>query len=175
MGGRAREVRRIVLVGFMSAGKTTIGRLLADAQGWRFVDVDEEIVRRTGMSVAEIFRERGEAVFRRLESRLTARLCSLDCAVVAPGGGWIMAPMALERLPAGTLTVWLRVSPEEAVRRALGSGIGRPLLAGTDPLATARALLAVREPRYERADHTVHVDGRTPAEITAEIVHSLVR
>jgi shikimate kinase len=131
MGGPVQDVRRILLVGFMSAGKTTIGRLLADTLGWRFVDVDEEIVRRTGMSVADIFRERGEAVFRRLETRLTARLCSLDLAVIAPGGGWIMAPMALERLPRDTRTVWLRVSPEEAVRRSLGAGVERPLL-GSD-------------------------------------------
>jgi shikimate kinase len=172
MGGPARDVRRIVLVGFMSAGKTTIGPLLADSLGWRFVDVDEEIVRRTGMSVADIFRQRGEAVFRRLEARLTARLCSVEDTVIAPGGGWVMAPMALERLPQGTWTVWLRVSAEEAVRRALGSGVERPLLAGEDPLGTARTLLAARQSRYRQVDQIVAVDEKTPAEITAAILNS---
>jgi shikimate kinase len=160
----------IVLVGFMGAGKTTVGRRLAEVLGWRFIDLDEEIVREAGMPVAEIFRTRGEAAFRDLESRLTARLSSVHRTVLAPGGGWIADPANAERLPPATSTVWLRVSPEEAVRRILATGAERPLLSGVeDPVVLARLLLARREPLYRTADLIVDVDGRTPDEVAGEI------
>lgn len=159
---------RVILIGFMAAGKTTVGRVLAERLGWRFVDFDEEIVRRSGETVPQIFREHGEAVFRALEARLTAELRSLDRAVIAPGGGWVTTPAALDNLPPGTLLVWLRVSAEEAIRR-VGGGRDRPLLAGADPLERARALMAERESLYRRADLVIDVDGRTPAEIAAAI------
>jgi shikimate kinase len=159
----------VVLIGFMGAGKTTIGRLLALELGWRFLDFDEEIVRRTGTSVAHIFREQGEAAFRELEARLTGELSSVERTVIAPGGGWITQPGLLERLPTRTRTVWLRVSPEEAVLRLRAAGAERPLFSGPDPLPAARDLLARREALYLQADHVVDVDGRTPAEIVAEI------
>jgi shikimate kinase len=166
------DVARVFLIGFMAAGKTTVGRLLADRLGWRFVDVDEEIVRRSGETVPEIFRLHGEAVFRALEARLTAELRSLDRAVIAPGGGWVTTPSALDDLPDGTVVVWLRVSAEEAIRR-VGPAADRPLLAGADPLARARSLIAERESLYRRADLTIDVDGRSPAAIAAEIAARL--
>lgn len=167
--GGGGSVRRILLIGFMAAGKTTVGRLLAERLGWRFVDVDEEIVRRSGQTVPDIFREHGEAVFRALESRLAAEVRTLEQAVIAPGGGWVTTAGALDELPEGTFVVWLRVSAEEAVRRA-GGGADRPLLAGADPLDRARALLAERESLYRRADLVVDVDDRTPADITDEVL-----
>ena len=163
----------IVLVGFMAAGKSTVGKLLAHRLGWRFVDADAEIVRTMGTSIAEIFRERGEAGFRELERRLTASLHSVAPAVLAPGGGWITSPGAREALPPGAFLIWLRVSAEEAVRRALATGEERPLLAGADPLAAARALLAAREPLYAAADLTVDVEGRAPADIVREIIGAI--
>lgn len=154
----------------MGAGKTTVGALLADALDWRFIDLDAEIVREVGIPVAEIFRTRGEAAFRNLEAQLTARLSSLHHAVFAPGGGWMMDPGNLRRLPSGTRTVWLRVTAEEAVRRAQAAGTERPLLSGVlDPVAAARTLLERREPLYRTADLTVDVNGRTPADIVGEI------
>jgi shikimate kinase len=157
----------------MAAGKSTIGKLLADRLGWRFLDPDVEIARRTGTTIAEIFRTDGEAAFRALERELTASLHSVPPVVLAPGGGWITNPGAVEALPPGSILVWLRVSAEEAVRRALAASDERPLLAGPDPLAAARTLLAAREPLYAAADLVVDVEGRDPADIVQEITDSI--
>lgn len=163
-------VRTIVLVGFMAAGKTTVGRLLAEQLGWRFRDLDEEIERFTGLTVPEYFRTRGEPAFRELERRLVGALLAEPDTVVAPGGGWAAAPGALDSLPPAARSIWLRVSAEEAVRRARAAGGVRPLLDVADPLAMARQLIRDREPFYARADWRVDVDGRTPGEVAAEIL-----
>jgi shikimate kinase len=162
--------RNIVLTGFMGAGKTTVGRLLAQTLGWAFIDLDERIVRETGSSIGDLFRDRGEAAFRAIEARLTGGLSSVDRTVIAPGGGWIIDPANSERLPPATCTVWLRVSAEEAVRRIRDTASARPLLANTaDPVTAADALMQRRRDRYATADIVIDVDGRTPADIVAEI------
>lgn len=168
-------VRRVVLIGFMGAGKTRVGRALAGELGWKFVDFDEEIERRTGRSVAELFSERGEAGFRELEAEVTGWAASLEDVVLAPGGGWIGVPGALERLRSHALVVWLDVSAGEALRRVAAGGPERPLLQVDDPAAAASRLLAERTPRYAAAaDARVAVDGRTVEEITREVT-ALVR
>ena len=167
------RMRTIVLVGFMAAGKTTVGRLLAERLGWRFVDLDEHIEGRTGSSIAAIFRDSGEPAFRELEGRMAAQFLSEHDCVLATGGGWAAGPGALDRLPAHVRSIWLRVSAEEVVRRIGGSPAVRPLLQVTDPLAEARALLATREPFYRKADWHVDVDDRSPAEIAAGIMNLL--
>ena len=158
----------VVLVGLSGAGKSTVGPLLAQHLGWRFLDFDEQIARDAGASIAEIFRTGGEMSFRERERRLTRELSSVAHTVVAPGGGWITDPGALAGLPRGARVIWLRVSAEEAVRRLRGSAIERPLLAG-DPLRRAREILAEREPLYRQAHHTIDVDARAPADIVREI------
>lgn len=159
----------------MAAGKSTVGRLLADRLGWRFIDIDDEIVRQEGMSIGDLFRERGEPAFRKLERELTAALCCEDAVVIAPGGGWVTTPHAFESLAPATSSVWLRISAQESVRRAQADPIERPLLATTgrsgsaDPLAKAQSLLDMRTPFYAKADRVVDVDGRTPEQVAAEI------
>ena len=172
-GGHELRWRRVLLLGFMGAGKSTIGPLLAGALGWTFLDGDRELARRSGVSVAEWFRVRGEAAFRLAEARLTVELCRRDRLVLAPGGGWAAFPGALDSLPMGTALVWLRVSPEEAVRRATDQAEIRPLLMVDDPLEEARRLLGEREVHYARADFRVDVEGRTPTELTTDIVEWL--
>jgi shikimate kinase len=163
-------VRTIVLVGFMAAGKTTVGRILASQLGWSFRDLDDEIERHTGSTVREFFRTRGEPAFRELERRLVAGLLDQSETVVAPGGGWAASPGALASLPAAARAVWLKVSAREAVRRATRIAGSRPLLDVADPLATAERLLAEREPCYALAQWHVEVDTRTPDEIVTEIL-----
>ncbi|MBX6362821.1 MAG: shikimate kinase [Gemmatimonadetes bacterium] len=163
------EPTRVVLVGFMAAGKSTVGRILADRLGWDFVDFDEEIERRTGMTVPDIFLRRGERYFRDREAALTAELAHREGVVLAPGGGWITQPELLESLGPDSLVVWLRLTPEEAVRRALGDAVKRPLLAGPDPLGRAEFLMAEREPLYRLADVAVDVVGKPPDEVAWEI------
>jgi shikimate kinase len=162
----------VVLLGLPGAGKSTVGRMLAQRLGYDFIDFDEEITKTTGTTIAEIFRRKGEAAFRLLERQLTYGLSSARRTVLAPGGGWIANPGAREALPADALLVWLRVSPEEAVRRVEASGVARPLLGGPDPIAAVRALGAARNPLYAKADRTVDVDGRSPDAIVNDILIS---
>ena len=164
-----QSVERVVLLGFMAAGKTAVGAELARRLGWEHLDLDREIERREGRSVAAIFAKDGEGRFRELEARATAELASRARVVVSPGGGWITGAGNLEALGPGTLGVWLRVSPEEAVRRAAGAPGERPLLAGPDPLEAARRLLEARAPLYARAALHVDTEGRSPAEVAALI------
>jgi len=168
-------MERVVLIGLPGAGKSTVGALLAHRLGWSFADVDELIMRRTGRTVAELFQLDGEAAFRAMELRLTAELSSVSHVVIAPGGGWAAQPGALEALPTGTATVWLRVSPDEALQRLRGSPLGRPLLQVPDPLAALEALAGRRTDSYARADTIVDVDGRTAADIADTIAEWLRR
>lgn len=165
----ADPVRRVVLVGFMAAGKTTVGRRVARLLGWDFVDFDAIIEARTGMSIHEIFRLRGEAQFRFLEASLTEEFGCADNVVIAPGGGWITRPAVLDAVCPGALLVWLRVSAGEVVRRALLDAVKRPLLAGDDPLEKAILLLGRREPYYRMAHAVVDVDGRGVDDVADEI------
>jgi shikimate kinase len=172
--GPVPELRRIVLVGFMAAGKTTVGRMLADRLGWAFVDFDDEIRARTGSEAGAIIRTRGEAAFRALEAEVTGDLGERDRVVIAPGGGWVTQPWLADRLGPGSARVWLRVSPAEAVRRAEVEGRDRPLLGPPEGRVERAADLArSREPLYSAAELTVAVDGKDPAAVTEEIIRRL--
>lgn len=146
-----------VLVGLPGAGKSTIGRLAAEKVNRTFLDFDEEIVRREGMSIAQIFAERGEPAFRRMERELTKELRHLGGMIVAPGGGWIVDPVNVETLKDARF-VWLRVKPEVALKRLSGDPTARPLLVRPDPLAELRKLLAEREPLYAQAPHVINTE-----------------
>ncbi len=163
----------MLLVGFMGSGKSTVGPALARALGWRFEDVDEVIVREAGTSVADIFRSRGEGYFREMEARVAARLLHERGVVLAAGGGWAAAPGRLDACPAGTETLWLRVSIDEALRRVAQQPGQRPLLAGDDPRGDAERLLAEREPFYRRARLVVDTDGRSVEDVTGGILRVL--
>lgn len=169
------SVSRVVLVGFMGAGKTAVGQIVAERLGWTHLDLDAEIERREGRAVREIFAADGEARFRALEAEATAEVANRTGVVLSPGGGWITRPELLDLFGPGTLAVWLRVSPEEAVRRAAAAPGERPLLAGPDPLAAARRLLAGRQALYARAALHVETEGRAPDEVAAEIVAAVRR
>ena len=168
---KAGQVRRIVLVGFMAAGKSTIAPRLAHALDWRVFDVDLELSRQTGRTIAGIFQDLGEPHFRRLEAELTAALCSGDRVVIAAGGGWITSPASESVIKdAETRVIWLRVSPDEAVRRAEQDPVERPLLAGENAIEKARRLLAEREPLYAAADVTIDADGRDADAVLDDIL-----
>ena len=109
--------RRLVLVGFMGCGKSSVGRILARRLGWDFVDLDARVEKAEGRSVAAIFAESGEARFRVVEATEAEKALARDRVVLATGGGWAAQPGRLAALPEGTLSVWLRVSAEEAVRK----------------------------------------------------------
>lgn len=147
----------VVLVGIPGAGKSTIGRLAAEKVNRGFLDFDEEIVRRHGMSIAQIFAERGEPAFRRMEKELTKELPHIGGMIVAPGGGWIVDPENVETLK-GARFVWIKVRPEVAIARLKGQRSTRPLLMRPDPLAELKKLLEEREPLYAQAQYLINTE-----------------
>ena len=166
-------VRRVLLVGFMGAGKSSVGRRVADHLGWTFIDLDAEIERRAGLPIPEIFGSLGEAYFRTIESEAAEAVLARESVVVAPGGGWAAAPGRLSGLPEGTRSVWLSVSPEESVRRVSSQPGQRPLLTGTDVLGAARRLIEERAPFYRLADVEVDTDGLSVEDVSARILDIL--
>lgn len=169
----SQAVRRIVLVGFMGSGKTTLGSLLAHELGWGFLDLDDEIERTEGRGIPRIFDEDGEEAFREIEQRVANEVLRGERLVIASGGGWPCRPGRLENVPPGTLSVWLKVSPETALERAQAQGVRRPLLEVEDPLETIRELLATREPYYRMARWWVDTELHSPREIVRRMAERL--
>lgn len=165
----ASEARQVVLVGLSGAGKSTVGKILAQLLGWRFFDLDELIEAKTGLTVAEIFDRHGEERFRQLEADLTARLASEQDVVLAPGAGWITNP-ALPALLPGAVQVWLRVSPQHALERVRAADVTRPLLQVPDALERLHALLSERGPSYQQAHATFDTDDLDPR-VVAELIY----
>jgi shikimate kinase len=155
----------------MGAGKSTVGRLVADALGVGFLDSDQEIERATGKSVADIFVDDGERHFRELERRAVAESLGTHAGVLALGGGAVLDPDT-RALLAGHRVVFLRVGLTDAARR-VGLGVSRPLLLG-NVRGRIKQLLDERTPVYESvATHVVDTDGLTAAEV-ADQVRALV-
>ena len=172
-GGPA--VRRVLLVGFMGSGKTLVGQALARRLGWAFRDFDQEIRARVGLPIPQIFEQHGEEHFRDMEERVGAELLQEERVVLASGGGWPAAVGRMESLPPGTFSVWLRVTPEGAVRRAQEEGPTRPLLAVSDPVAKARELLTGRELWYAKADASFDSEDEGPEELAQRIEEHIRR
>jgi shikimate kinase len=157
-----------VLVGLPGAGKSTIGRRAAEKANRTFLDFDEELVRRHGMSIAQIFAERGEPAFRRMEHELTKELEDFGGMIVSPGGGWIVDPANVETLKDARF-VWLKVRPEMAIIRLKRDATVRPLLVRPDPLAELRKLLEERGPLYARAQHVIDTEMVTVEEAAEQL------
>jgi shikimate kinase len=162
-------IERVVMLGYMCSGKSTVGEALARRLDWRFLDFDVEIERREGMSVGAIVEERGEETLRAMEAALTEEAAGERELVLAPGGGWITQPELLEALRPGTLSVWLRVSVEETVRRLREDDIDRPFRDMEDPREKIARMLDEREPLYRRADAMIPAGDRTVEEIAFEL------
>lgn len=171
-GATPRADRVIVLVGMMGAGKSAIGKRLAERLGLDFTDADHEIERAADCTIAEIFERYGEASFRDGERRVIARLINEGPRVLATGGGAYMDPETRALLKEQALTVWLKadfdVLWERVSRRA-----HRPLLRTEDPQGTLRRLIEERYPVYAEADLTVASD-RSPKEVAVDRVHDAV-
>jgi shikimate kinase len=167
-------VTRVILTGFMGAGKTEVGRRLAHVLGWRFVDTDAVIEAVAGRSVAAIFAAEGEAGFRAREREAVTDACRLAETVIAVGGGALVDPDNRRALLAAGPVVCLRATPREILRR-LGEARDRPLLNGdgiaseADRLARIETLLAAREPIYALATQAVDTDGCTPDEVVEKV------
>ncbi|CAN5232332.1 shikimate kinase [soil metagenome] len=153
----------------MGAGKTTVGGLLAERLGWCCVDLDREIERRAGSSIARIFRDAGEDRFRELEAEQTTRIAASEEIVLATGGGWAAQRGLWERLASDTLFVWLRVAPHEALGRIGAAAGDRPLLEAVDPEGRLGDLLRERTSAYARAKLHIDTSGRDADSVAADI------
>ena len=166
----------------MGSGKTSVGRLVADALGCPFFDLDELIVKEAGKEIPALFAEEGEAGFRSREAKLLKQTVSKYAggetlsAVLALGGGAVTGPGAAALLRDKTLCVWLQASVEALTERLSTEASTRPLLAGEMPLSERLAtLLEARGPLYEQAAQIVlDTDGATPEELADEIIISVL-
>ena len=160
----------LYLVGFMAAGKTTVGSSLADELGWCFVDIDSDIEAQEGKTISEIFRNRGEHHFRELESKIIRTRIKLieagDPCVMALGGGAFVQPRNWELIQNNGVTVWLDCQLE-TVRKRLGEDTTRPLAQDREALAK---LFEDRRPLYARADFRIEVDTDDVGEIVRRIL-----
>jgi shikimate kinase len=177
VGRPESPVRAVFLVGFMGAGKTTVGRLLAESLGWRFEDLDDRIRAREGRSIPEIFAQSGEAEFRRCElaalRELLAELRFGPPTVAALGGGAFAQAKIIDLLEqSGNLTVFLDAPLEELWRRCTSDGVERPLLRQRSEF---EQLYQKRRPYYLRAQLRVDTASRSPDKIVEEITGSLPR
>jgi 3-dehydroquinate synthase len=147
-----RNQGHIVLVGPMGSGKSTLGQALAARLGLRFIDVDQRIVADAGCSIADLFAQEGEAGFRAREARLLAQALGEDAAVVATGGGAVLADGNRAAMRGAGRVVYLQVDAAAQLARLHGD-TGRPLLQAVDPAQALAALQAVREPLYRATAH----------------------
>ena len=166
----------IFVTGFSGTGKTAVGRAVARAKGWRFVDMDEEISSAAGKSIEAIFRDEGESTFRALESRTLARVCEAERQVVSTGGGVGADDANRALMQKNGIVVCLEATPEtiharlSAEQESEAGAVIRPMLDDPDPVGRIVALKAERQPGYSLADWTVHTDRMTPEEAAAEVV-----
>lgn len=157
--------QRIVLVGFMGAGKTTVGPEVARALGWRFLDLDRALERRLGTTVPELFRTRGEAAFREEELAEARATAALERHVVATGGGAFAREQTRAALQEGAFTVWLRCGLPAVFDRIPTDG-SRPLALDR---ATIAQLFVQRESSYRQADRVVDAE-QAPAAVARDVV-----
>ena len=168
-----RDADNLFLVGPMGSGKSAVGRMLAGRLGLAFVDSDAEIEARTGVDIAYIFEQEGEAGFRVRERDVLDELTARHGVLVATGGGAILDPETRERLRSRGRVVYLRTSVNQQLARTRRSG-HRPLLRNPDPLGTLERLMQVRAPLYEESAHvTVDTDGRKVKSVVEEILRRL--
>jgi shikimate kinase len=171
-GLNRRHGRRVALIGLMGSGKTTVGRKLARLIGYRFVDMDREIARAAGRSIARIFREEGEAGFRRREAELLRSLARDRNVCVSTGGGVVCLERNRRLLTTRFATFWLRIGVEEAWGR-LGRPDGRPLLDSAHPLESLRAFSRRRNALYRATGREVRTLGRPPEALARAIAGCL--
>ena len=150
--------KTVVLVGIMGAGKTTVGKILADQIGIQFFDADQEIERAAGCTITDIFERYGEEEFRRGEERVISRILAGDPCVLATGGGAFMSQATRLLIKKTATSVWLRVSFEVLAKR-LAKRYDRPLLQTADPQQTLKALIKKRYPIYNDADFIVDAEN----------------
>ena len=156
----------------MGTGKTEIGRELSAKLHWRLIDLDDEIVKESGMNINEIFSACGEPVFREMETEMIQKVSGKKNIVISTGGGAVLRQENMDALRENGIVICLTATPETILRRT-GSSDERPLLQVRDPLQKIRDLLELRRPWYEKADVIIDTEGKTPFQIAEEILEKV--
>ncbi|WP_048645184.1 shikimate kinase [Nitratireductor soli] len=170
--GQRLGARSVVFVGLMGAGKTVIGRRVAEMLGLPFIDSDHEIEDVSRMTVADLFSAYGEAEFRALERRVIARLLKTGPRVVSTGGGAFVNPATRRAVARRGVSVWLRADLPTLVER-VGRKTTRPLLNNNDPEAVLSRLMEERYPLYAQADMVVNSRNEPKDIIAGEVIAAL--
>lgn len=167
-----QKYKNIFLVGFMGAGKSTVGKIIADKMGYGFCDADTYIEEQAGITITQIFADHGEDHFRDLESESMEGLAKNQNQVIATGGGVVQRDRNWDAMNSGGITIYLRATVESVWKRIKDDDT-RPLLQVDNPVETARELLAKRTPMYEKADIIIDTDNLTPEQVADEILSKL--
>ena len=172
LGSPNRPLERIGLIGLRGAGKSTLGRRVADELGWRFVELNRAIEQQHGLSVAEIFALYGQEGYRRLEQSVLRRIIAEPGPMIlATGGGIVADPLTFDLLLSSCFTVWIKASPDEHMSRVRQQGDLRPMANDRAAMEELITILSSREPLYARANGTIDTAGRSLEQSTAALVN----
>jgi XRE family aerobic/anaerobic benzoate catabolism transcriptional regulator len=167
-GNKEDEGRRerIALIGLRGAGKSTVGRLLADKIEVPFFELDRRIEQASGLSLSMMFDMYGQSGFRRFERRcLDDLLNDQKRFVVATGGSLVSEPATYDRLLSSCHTIWLRATPQEHMSRVVAQGDMRPMAQNPEAMSDLERILAEREPLYRQADITIETSGKSVEQV----------
>ena len=159
----------VVLFGFMGTGKTAVGKEVARRLQMQFVDMDDVIEEKEGCSISDIFAEKGESYFRRLEADVAEKLSREEGQVIATGGGVVLNRESVDALQSSGVGICLMASPEVIFQRIKGEA-HRPLLLGRDPLEKISILLERREPFYRRIANRIDTSRLSLEQVVEEVV-----
>ncbi|RJF74685.1 helix-turn-helix transcriptional regulator [Rhodopseudomonas palustris] len=168
---RANAFHGVALIGLRGAGKSTLGRILADKIGWAFVELNKEIEAQNGLSVAEIIALYGQEGFRRMEqAALTQLLARKELMVLATGGGIVSEAITFDQILSSFYTIWLKAEPEEHMARVRRQGDLRPMADDRAAMQELRTILHSREPLYARAAGVLDTAGLTVDTAAAKLI-----
>ncbi|WP_027340118.1 shikimate kinase [Halonatronum saccharophilum] len=159
----------ISLIGFMGTGKTSVAKILAKRLAYDLIDLDEEIVKRDGRSIPEIFAQDGEGYFRNLESQVTADFSKKDRQVISTGGGVVLRSENIDNLKKKGIVVLLEASAKEILKRTSNDN-NRPLLNVEDPLAKIKSMLEHRRNKYDCTPYKIDTNKLEVEEVVEEII-----
>jgi len=165
-------MKNIVLTGFMGTGKTAVGKELARSLDVPLIDIDSEIENSERMTIQDIFKQHGEAVFREIETRKIKETAQRKNIIISTGGGAVLKDENMHALRRSGIIICLTASPETILQRVSNNN-ERPLLQGENPLRKIEELLHVRQPFYDKADIIIDTENRTPLQIAEEIIECL--
>jgi XRE family transcriptional regulator, aerobic/anaerobic benzoate catabolism transcriptional regulator len=164
----------IALIGLRGAGKSTLGKILAEKIGWSFVELNKEIEAQNGLSVAEIIALYGQEGFRRMEQAALGQLLARkELMVLATGGGIVSEPLTFDLILSSFYTIWLKAEPEEHMARVRGQGDLRPMADDRSAMAELRTILRSREPLYARASAVVDTAGLSVDNAAARLIDAV--